>query len=133
MAQNYPDSLCVFTQRTNGIYEIAFKKASRQAIDSFWEHLEGIFEVAAGHEIICCLMDWRQVETPPLQYMAQRARQLSEIYPNGPKTRLAILHQPGTLLNMAQTMAKFTRSEYSVRRFFPEDQYDEAVAWLLEG
>ena len=127
--QNPP---CIYTQLDNGINSFIFTKPSRATIDAFVEQMHSVFATKVSGEVVPCLIDWRQSGIPPLPHLSRRGREFLRHHPTGAYGRIAFLTNQGTLVNIAQALLNTVNTK-AQKRFFRDDQYNEAVDWLLEN
>lgn len=122
---------CTIEQHTNGIHEFCFLKPGRQSIDVALDALDDLLTNTPLDGQLFILWDLRG-GIPPISYTFQRIKAMLRNHPERAIVRIAFVHSGGSLARMAQTFLDLLTTQ-SKRRMFNGDQYEEAVAWLLEA
>ncbi len=132
MAETSSGLECLYHLREDGIHEFTFRTSSKVAIDQFFQQLERILSETPHTETLRYLVDVtggdRQVS---LVTMAQRFRRLEAQLPHRARGRTAILHRSGAPLSFIDGFIRALAPSRDVTRFFPIQEREAAVAWLL--
>lgn len=123
---------CDYERLENGIHFFRFNKASREALDQHFEKLGALLASTPATVTVRVLLDFRPAGFPPIAYAFQKVRAMNMRIPQRPRQRLAFLHHPNALTHVVQSFIQLQRLKDPVH-FFPAEQYDAAIAWLLEG
>ena len=135
MTDNVDTVRCTYTYREDGIHEYVLLDTSRAAFDDFLGRTQSISESADPDEVLLNLVDFSN-GLPPVMYSFQRSQEAVAKQKKAghsiPSARNAILYQSGVLISMVQTFVNLLHVD-AVGRFFPVEERDQAIAWLLEG
>lgn len=124
---------CEYRVTDQGIHEFIFREANKEAVDDFFRKLEAVFVATHGVDTNRYILDITQAgeRDVSLATNVQRFRRLETLYPNRPRGRTAILHRPGLAYTFMDSFIRALAPSRDVTRFFPVDQRDQAVTWLL--
>jgi hypothetical protein len=128
-------SVMTYRLHENNIHELIYTDASRVAVDAFWAYLDRFIEEGKPEDLYCILNDLRQSGHQPLSYYFSRLRQFNAQHPadKRPQARFALLYRSSSpLIGTVDTFIRMLNPRRVRIRIFPNNQYDEAVAWLLE-
>ncbi|MBI1279082.1 MAG: hypothetical protein GC179_13220 [Anaerolineaceae bacterium] len=124
---------CDYTLTEQGIHQFIFREATKEAIDDFFHKLEAVFVATSGVDTNRYILDITQSgeRNVSLVTNVQRFRRLETLFPNRPRGRTAILHRPGLAYTLIDSFIRALAPSRDITRFFPVDERDEAIAWLL--
>jgi len=122
---------CDYERLENGIHYFRFNKASKEALDQHFEKMAALLASTPTTETLRAMFDFRPAGFPPITYAFQQLRAMNMRIPRQPRQRLAFLHHPNVLTQVVQSFIHLQRMQDPVH-FFPAEQYDAAVGWLLE-
>jgi hypothetical protein len=114
----------------NGVHIHKFNPASKEALVRHFEMLEALIATTPTHAAVRVLVDLRPAGFPPIAYAFQQARAMYGRHPNHARVSLAFVHRGNVLTSVAHSFFKLHRPSDPVH-FFPAEQYDAAIAWLL--
>ena len=135
MHSSSPEAVCLYSELDNGIHQIVLTESSRQAVDGWIAAVEHIYENAQPNDLVRMLADLR-CGAQPFAYTMLRMRDLLKKYPQRPRARTAFYHDPDFLAFIVRDLVTATiktsiGSGRDAVDFFPSDQYDKAIQWLL--
>ena len=123
---------CAYHLLENGIHEFVFKDNDKHALDEFFSKLEHILRETPHHATARYLVDiGHATREVSLVGMTQRFRRLESLTPNRASGRTAILHKPGFMLTFIDGFIRALAPTRDATRFFPIDQRENAIRWLL--
>lgn len=124
---------CEYSLTEQGIHQFIFRESTREAIDDFFRKLEHIFTVTTDVTTNRYIVDITQAGERDVSLVSnvQRFRRLETLYPNRPRGRTVILHRPGLVYSFIDSFIRAIAPSRDVTRFFPVDQREEAITWLL--
>jgi hypothetical protein len=123
-----------YHQSPDGYYVLTFFESSHRAIDQWAQHVAHITEISANAERICILYDIRRSGMPPMMYMAEKAKELIEVFPVRPPLRVAGVYQNQLFFRLVNKFVDLVASRQRDQiQFFKATELDNAVAWLREG
>jgi len=133
MSESAASAGCDYTLTEQGIHQFIFRESTKEAIDDFFRKLEHIFTVTADVTTNRYIMDITQAGERDVSLVSnvQRFRRLETLYPNRPRGRTVILHRPGLAYSFIDSFIRAIAPSRDVTHFFPVNQRDEAIAWLL--
>lgn len=121
---------CIYHLRQDGIHEFTFTKASRQAIDEWVEHANGIYANVTEQDHLKFLIDLRESGVMPLPYLSQRGRAWVNSLKIHPQVNMAILHKGDVLLSLSNALIRNLRLGHLHVHWFHSDKYQAAITWL---
>lgn len=119
----------------NNIHELIYTDASRTAVDAFWAYLGRFIAEGKPEDLYCILNDLRSSGHQPLSYYFSRLRAFNAQHPadKRPEARIALVYRTTSpLIGTVDTFIRMLNPRRVRIRIFPNNRYDEAVAWLLE-
>lgn len=130
--QTSTQEACTYHQLDGEIHHYTFNEATRQALGQHFEHYTRLIRQAPLNQPFRVVLDFRPAGFPPITYAFQKARQVYREVPKQPPLRFAILNNPGVLTSVVQGMFNLMIVR-NTTRFFPADQFDQAINWLRRG
>lgn len=123
---------CQHTPLRHGIHYFEFLVSSNQAIDEWFEALEGIYtQASSSGATIKLLLDVRPSGLLPMTYINRVGRQWIATHPVHQDIRIAVLHTSGFPVSVAQNFTRVIGASSKHRvQFFSEKQKTDAMAWL---
>jgi hypothetical protein len=121
---------CECESLPNGVHVHKFNRASKEALDQHFAMLEALIATTPTDAAVHVLVDLRPAGFPPIAYAFQQARAMYGRHPNHAGVSLAFVHRGNVLTSVAHSFFKLHRPSDPVD-FFPAEQYDAAIAWLL--
>lgn len=118
----------------NGIHLFKFTESSRRAVDAWIIKTEELTAASQAQPDKPVRYLYDQVESgmQPAYYAFQRSQAMLKNYPGRARSRAVFLINPGFFVSIMDTFIKLLRSEDKDKvQFFPAEQYDQAIAWLL--
>lgn len=128
----YQKVRCTYQLLPSDIHEIAFRETSTQAVDEWAEYMAKILTNAPSEKTVRILIKSSPSGTQPVAHLFLRMRQLAIEHPKRPPTRIAVVHGADYLVSLVKSMFNTIRKKTDLVRFYPFDQYEEAVNWLLQ-
>lgn len=123
---------CAYRLLDNGIHEFVFLDNGKEAVDQFFHLLENILRGTSHNETAHYIVDiahaTREVS---LVGLTQRFRRLEAQFPHRARGRTVVLHKPGFMLTFIDGFIRALAPSRDATRFFPINQRDEAIRWLL--
>lgn len=116
----------------NGIYEFVFHDADKATVDFFFYALQDILSLTKKTDMARYILDvsnsGRDVSLTP---MIQRFRKLEQQLPDRARGRTAVLHNPALTYTFLDGLVRALAPSRDVTRFFPIENRDKAIEWLL--
>ena len=133
MSNSAANTGCEYTVTEQGIHQFIFREPSKEALDDFFRKLEHIFITTPSAGTNRYILDITQAggKNVSLVTNVQRFRRLETLYPQRPRGRTIILHQPGLAYSFIDSFIRALAPSRDVTHFFPVDKRDEAIAWVL--
>lgn len=123
---------CVYRAGENDVHELIFTEASREAVDELVIHMSHIFDNTPERSVVRVLVDNRSVGMQPVTYMFQRMREWNAHHRTRFTSRAAVLVDDTILVWLVDSLLKtILRSAPITLRYFPSDERDAAIVWLL--
>jgi hypothetical protein len=121
--------LFIQTTLDGNIHEIVLLKASKEAVDRWFEAMQDICRQQSSG-LGKYLIDLR-AESQPVAYMMRRMETLIEMYPSILEDRIAFLHNQSFPVALVQTQLKNMggRPKQQIS-FFPQKDRNRAIEWL---
>lgn len=123
-----------FVLHENNIHEFIYLKSSRAAVDELYGVFHTYMESGDPPKVFLLLIDARNGIVPPIQHLFKVTQEFAKKYEDIPPGHTAVLHPPNLIVSLIENfMNSLNRfiTGHNTLKFFNEDQYDEAVAWLL--
>ena len=118
-----------------GVYKIVFHNSSRAAVTELYARIETVIHQTTSDHMILILLDASDLKRlPSIPEIFRKAREFEKRFPDAPPSRFAIMVNPGVLMSLVQSFVNSLssyQSAYNRARFFKQEQYDEAVEWLV--
>ena len=128
-------ALCQCQERDNGVFEFTFFADDYHAVDQWADRIEQL-QLAGkwyGKSVVRLLLDTRNSGQLPLRYLFECLSDYNREYPHlqPPHVRLAYVHSSSfTMLDVFKMFATLLPVP-TVAEFFTEDEYDDAMNWVL--
>lgn len=113
----------------NGIADLLIRRGSRQAVDEFMMHLEGIVNDSPTDKPIRLLIDRLVADDLPVKYLFQRMSDFDAVYFDRQPMRVAILEQRSVAHSLIHPFIQFAHNRQDNARLF--ESRPAATAWLL--
>ena len=123
-----------FVLHENNIHEFIYLKSSRTAVDELYGVFRTYLEQDVRPEVFLLLIDARNGVIPPISYLFKVTQEFAKAYKNIPPGHTAVLHPPNLIVSLIENFMNGLNhfiTGHNTLKFFNEDQYDEAMAWLL--
>lgn len=118
----------------NSIHEFTILQPSRTAVDELYQVFIDYMENENPPDAFLLLIDARNGIVPPLRHLFTVTQEFAMRYASVPPGHTAVVYNPNMIVslleNFLNTLSGFVTG-YNTLKFFNENQYDEAVAWLL--
>lgn len=128
-----PQPLVEYRLLDNGIHVFVVHDETTAAADMLITMLEGEVNAAPSNQIFRYIVDLQNAVNLPMAYTVRRTREKMANNRARPVTRGAHMQGETALGTIAQVMlsmlVQFSKDEV---RFFHTDEYEAAVAWVLE-
>lgn len=132
-------ALCDLIVHENGVREMRLHDSTRQAVDELTVHMSSVmasWQPEQDGRQVYLLVDMRDSGLPPLNYMMQKVREwisnyrhiMRQVYI---REALLVPINSGIVLSLAGTFARMLPVDSDVK-FFSPDEYEDAIAWLLQ-
>jgi hypothetical protein len=122
----------MYGELDNGVLELTFTEASREAVDELLLHMNEIYRTAGANEIVRVLVDHRNVGMQPVTYMYQKMREWNASHRVYFSSRAAILIDDTFLVRLVDSLLNTVlRTTVVDIRYFSSGQRDAAIRWLL--
>ncbi|GAB4327000.1 MAG: hypothetical protein Kow00117_14110 [Phototrophicales bacterium] len=126
---------CTYTLLDNGIHHFMLHENTAKGIDELVRLYEIVtLQHQADHpgEQIRVMMEFEQKGAPPVMYAEKLYKEMMARHPKLPKERIAYVHQFGTMMSLITLVIPlFPNSNKVTRKFFPREQKETAIMWLL--
>jgi hypothetical protein len=126
---------CMYLLLENGVHQFTFTNANKPAIDEFFRHVEHILAATPPETVGRHLIDVSQNSGESAISLAggvQRFRRLETQLPHRAPGRTVILHKPGVIYGFVDSLIRVLAPKKDVTRFFPVEERDAAMEWLLK-
>jgi hypothetical protein len=128
----YTTTRCIYGPLENGILELTFTEASREAVDELLLHMNEIYRMAGANDIVRVLVDHTDVGMQPVTYMFQKMREWNASHRVYFYSRAAVLIDDTFLVWLVDSLLKTVLRTAAVEiRYFASSERDAAVSWLL--
>jgi hypothetical protein len=111
--------------KTDGIHELVFQKASRASIEELTNLLEHIYNTNPNSSY--CILDLRTSGMLPIRYLTYQMRRLHTRHPNHNPIHIAVVLDDGLMLNMSQVLLRTVMQRDNAQYF---TNMDKAKLWL---
>lgn len=125
---------CIYSRLENGVHELIFTEASREAVDELLLHMDEIYGMTGAKDIVRVLVDHRNVGMEPVTYMFQKMREWNASHRVYFYSRAAILIDETFLVWLVDSLLKTVLRTAAVEiRYFASSERDAAINWLLSA
>ena len=122
---------CVYEVLDRGIHRFVWTAQTPELVDEYLAHIERIYNTQPYNKRLRLLIDVRAA-IPPFRYGLYRSKQFFSKYPMQPETRAAYICPSSILITLLDSSLRMLPPG-AERRFFLDDQEEDALAWLLAG
>lgn len=126
------------TRLANGVDHLLLRNNSRQAADGLLAFLDSYLTTLAPHPTdtppLLLMVELAQSGMPPLAHLSHHYQLLLKRHSSKQlHARIAYVYTGGFMLPIVRSIFSLIRSASHVQRqYFPIDERDRAMAWLLE-
>lgn len=120
---------CIYEVLDGGIHRFVWTVQKPELVDEYLAHIEHIYNTQPYNQRLRLLIDVRAA-IPPIRYGLHRSKEFFARYPMQPETRAAYICPSSILITLLDSSLRMLPLG-TERRFFLEDQEEEAIAWLL--
>jgi hypothetical protein len=126
--------LCEYYLRDNGVHEFIYNEVGRTAVDEFFDHFERVAATLPSGSVYRILTNGSRVkETQPVRYMFLRVQAILRRLPQRPIFRVALLaSQDNSMTKILDAVFRALLRGQDRLRFFPVNQYEQAMEWLVK-
>jgi hypothetical protein len=125
---------CLYSTVPNGAHRFEFRQSTQQAVDEWLAAMDAIALQLPPEATFRYILDYRLDEPPPIAYAALRIRYWIATHPaDYCAVRVAFVYASTPLVTLLVGVVRMLRPPRTTVRFFRDDRYDEAVAWLLRN
>ena len=113
----------------DGIHELIFTEVSRNAVDEFMNHFDGILRQAAPDDTVRVFGNNGDNSPQPMGYALARSRAILNAYRERPAIRLALMNN-GRFANMMDSLFRTLLRRRDRIRFFKLTEREKLLEWL---
>src|SRR5689334_16076604 len=126
--------LCEYYLRDNDVHELIYNGVGRAAVDEFFAHFERIAATLPPDAVFRVLTNGTRVkETQPVRYMFLRVQMIIRTLAHRPIFRVALLaSEDNSMTKILDTVFRALLRGQDRMRFFPPNQYNQAMEWLVK-
>lgn len=116
----------------NNVHQLTLLATTPDTVDAWMDWQTEIIKQTTPNQKVRLLI--RQTGMLPLNYTMQKAREFNAAHPERPVFITAFLHPPDVMVSLVTSMINAFTSRMSDRvKFFPQDQREAALKWLLQS
>lgn len=116
-----------YSRYGDGTHAVRFYEATRQAVDTLIDMIEGLYSDPENNENIYLILDFRNSGMLPLRYFTQELRQLNERYPRHKPAHMAMVLADANIIDVTDALLRTILRRDSVQYF---TVMDSAEMWL---
>jgi hypothetical protein len=131
MVTPYTGTHCIHSILPNGAHRFEFRQSTQQAVEEWLAMLEAVALDLPQESTFRYILDYRLDEPPPIAYAALRIRHWISAHSDHCAARVAFVYASTPLVTLLTGVVRMLRPPRTTVRFFRDDRYGEAVAWLL--
>lgn len=125
---------CHYQRLESGVHLFTMYEENRAAVDVLLTLFEEVALSLPPEQVMRYIIDVHHVQNLPIPYALNKVREAMRRLPNRPLTRGVHLYNNRTLAALADSLfALLIRLSGDQARFFHVDDYEQALAWVLEG
>lgn len=134
MTDANPGPGLIYRPHDTGIHEFVFTESNHAVVDQWLAQSEQSVRALAPDAPYLLLLNHQTSDTIPLMYAVERIQAMIRNEANPyPRTRVAILHPRHFMVSIISAFARLLPGEQTSVHFFPMEEREKAIAWLLEA